>query len=206
MVFIEKLIPFCPGPLMAGDACMKIRKDLDEEKKGEFLPSAATGSSQWPALGGMTALDGEAAGPQWRPRMQFEDGRRYEGQWLGENRHGKGKEESKFGDFTYDGEFKNDRYEGTGVMTWSNGAKYVGQFLNNNKHGVGKEWYGQGDRFEGEYKDGTMDGRGQYVKADGTAIKGMWSQGQLVKSIESFGNSFKLNLASFNFDQMGSKA
>lgn len=206
MGFIEKLFPFCPGPMSAGEACMKIRKDLDEEKKAEFVPAATTSNSPWPAL---TAFDGDQSAasttPQWRPRMQFEDGRRYEGQWLGEARHGRGKEESKFGDFVYEGDFKNDRYDGQGIMSWANGAKYMGQFLNNEKHGMGKEHYGQGDKFIGEYQNGTMNGRGQYIKEDGTSIKGVWNNGQLVKSLESFGNSFKLNLSSLNFDHIGSK-
>jgi len=185
-----------PGPLTIG-ACVKCCKDIiDEEQKVEFnTMSGATGSNEKPS--GAQALIGPGDGKmQWRPKMCYEDGRKYEGQWLGDFRHGRGREESRFGDFTYDGEFQNDKYEGQGIMAWANGSRYTGQFVNNLKHGKGREWYGQGDRYQGEYKNGNIDGRGEYVKSDGTSIKGMWSQGQLVKTLKDFGSSFTLG-ASF---------
>eukprot|EP00746_Dinoflagellata_sp_MGD_P087978 gnl/MRDRNA2_/MRDRNA2_34853_c0_seq1.p1 gnl/MRDRNA2_/MRDRNA2_34853_c0~~gnl/MRDRNA2_/MRDRNA2_34853_c0_seq1.p1 ORF type:complete len:205 (+),score=40.89 gnl/MRDRNA2_/MRDRNA2_34853_c0_seq1:101-715(+) len=174
----------------------KICNAINEDRKVEITvdrSALATGSSQRP--GGAQALvagsaDAQPAGLHWRSKTYYEDGRKYEGQWLGDQRHGRGREESRFGDFIYDGDFKNDQYDGSGIMGWANGSRYVGQFANSLKHGMGKEWYGQGDRYRGEYKNGDIDGRGEYIKADGTSIKGIWSQGQLVRAISKFGSSF----------------
>jgi hypothetical protein len=177
----------------------KICNAINEDRKAEIVIPGAKGSTE--KVGGAQALvaasgDGQSAGLQWRTKTCYEDGRQYEGQWLGDHRHGKGREESRFGDFIYDGNFKNDKYDGSGIMSWANGSRYVGQFVNNLKHGTGREWYGQGDRYQGEYKDGNIDGRGEYIKADGTSIKGTFSKGQLVRAISNFGSSFALG-ASF---------
>ena len=34
-------------------------------------------------------------------------------------RHGRGVEKSRYGDFTYDGDFNKDQYHGQGCMRWS---------------------------------------------------------------------------------------
>jgi hypothetical protein len=192
-LFVLLLFPSMAHWLKLCSAPDKLCNAINEDKKNEFtIHTGPTGATEKP--GGAQALLGTSgsggAGLQWRTTAQYEDGRKYEGQWLGEQRHGRGREESRFGDFIYDGDFKKDQYDGTGIMAWANGSRYVGQFANNLKNGMGKEWYGQGDRYRGEYKDGNIDGRGEYIKADGTSIKGVWSQGQLVRAISKFGSSF----------------
>jgi hypothetical protein len=188
MVQVQWASLLCGAP---HDICSAVHED----KKVEFKVPTPTKSIEPPSIAQALvtgAGDGLAAGLHWRSKTCYEDGRKYEGQWLGDQRHGRGREESRFGDFTYDGDFKNDMYDGTGIMAWANGSRYVGQFASNLKHGTGREWYGQGDRYQGEYKNGNIDGRGEYIKADGTSIKGMWNQGQLVRAISKFGSSFTL--------------
>ena len=52
-------------------------------------------------------------------------------------------------------------------MSWANGAKYIGQFLRNQKHGQGVEHYSSGEKFKGEYRDGQINGKGEYFFEDG---------------------------------------
>jgi len=125
----------------------------------------------------------------WKPKVVFEDGRTYEGQWKGKLRHGHGKELSRYGDFLYEGMFKNDQYHGDGVMTWSNGAKYVGQFLANEKHGYGEETYSTGESFKGNFMNGRVHGKGQYFFSDNTSLKGDWVDGKLLNELTTFTES-----------------
>ncbi|CAD7946940.1 unnamed protein product [Amoebophrya sp. A120] len=95
---------------------------------------------------------------RWRPKRTYEDGRTYEGQWLGSTRHGTGLERSRYGDFVYEGEFANDKYEGVGCMRWSNGSMYTGDFCDNQKHGRGHEKYPSGDEYQGAFYQGLPHG------------------------------------------------
>lgn len=45
---------------------------------------------------------------------------------------------------------------------WVNGDIYLGEFHNNLKHGFGMEWFGNGDRYKGEYRFGKPFGLGIY--------------------------------------------
>ena len=58
-------------------------------------------------------------------------------------RQGKGKYVSKSSGGVYDGEYKNDKKDGSGKYVWSNG-----------------DWY------EGEWKQGLRHGQGVYVWKD----------------------------------------
>ena len=68
---------------------------------------------------------------------------RYEGDWVDGVRQGKGKYVSKSSGGVYDGEYKNDKKDGSGKYVWSNG-----------------DWY------EGEWKQGLRHGQGVYVWKD----------------------------------------
>lgn len=173
-------IPFCPGP--CGVFC-KACGDLtgeEDEYRGRLSTFSKPGATDSIA----STVEGV-----YRPKTVLPDGRSYEGQWVGQHRHGSGKETSQFGDFSYEGNFKNDSYSGDGKMSWANGAKYIGQFLYNHKHGKGEEIYGHGERFVGEYRDGQINGKGEYFFKDGTSVKGMWKNGSLVTRLASFSSS-----------------
>eukprot|EP00392_Amoebophrya_sp_AT5.2_P007936 g7955.t1 len=130
---------------------------------------------------------------RWRPKRVYEDGRTYEGQWLGGSRKGKGIERSRYGDFVYEGEFVDDKYEGLGCMRWSNGCNYVGDFWQNQKHGRGHEKYATGDEYRvgrdqmvspyrGQFLHNLPHGRGSYTKKDGAVIRGLFHEGRLVEA------------------------
>lgn len=43
-----------------------------------------------------------------------------------------------FGKRQYEGSFDNDKFNGKGKLTYTNGDYYFGQFLDNKKHGYGE--------------------------------------------------------------------
>ena len=61
----------------------------------------------------------------------YENGDYYIGEWLNEQRYGKGKLYYKKGNIKYEGDFINDKFEGEGQYNFENGEYYIGQWLNN---------------------------------------------------------------------------
>jgi len=175
----------CPGPtvlcckeLLFGDVEDTI--DLGKDPDHQYITSIHRNGQR------CTPRSGYQHDIVWKPKVIFQDGRTYEGQWKGKLRHGQGKELSRFNDFVYEGSFKNDQYDGYGTMTWSNGAKYVGQFRANEKHGYGEEIYSTGERFCGYFENGRVHGRGQYFFQDQTTLKGDWEDGRLINELSTF--------------------
>jgi len=77
--------------------------------------------------------------------MRFEDESVYEGDWIANKRHGKGKlkmifmtPEGEKQHMTYEGQFQNDNISGYGVMIWSNGDVYKGEWENGKRQGRGQ--------------------------------------------------------------------
>lgn len=64
--------------------------------------------------------------------------------------------------------FKNNKKEGFGVKTWSNGSKYEGQWFNDKMHGEGTFTWEKGDVYQGQYKNGLREGKGTKSWASGT--------------------------------------
>ena len=60
------------------------------------------------------------------------------------------------------GEFLDDEYDGSGVMTWLDGSEY-----------------------DGRWKAGKWHGAGVYMNADGESRKGEWLDGANVKWYDS---------------------
>lgn len=53
----------------------------------------------------------------------------------------------------YDGEFKDDTYNGHGVYDWANDTKYDGEFKDGKRHGRGVTISADGIKSEREWKD-----------------------------------------------------
>ena len=62
---------------------------------------------------------------------------RYEGDWIDGIRQGKGCYTSKSSGNKYDGEYNNDKKEGSGKYIWSNGDWYDGAWSGGLRHGQG---------------------------------------------------------------------
>ena len=58
---------------------------------------------------------------------------------------------------TYEGNWKNNVFNGYGKYTWENGTVYEGNYKNNAKNGYGKNTWPNGDIYEGNWKNGEQD-------------------------------------------------
>ena len=127
------------------------------------------------------------------------DGTIYEGNWQNDQPHGSGKElftdgskfvgifekgSKKSGKFTwvdgacYDGEIKNNFFEGYGRFKWKEGREYVGFWKNGKMHGKGIMSYLDGAKYEGEFFEGKRQGKGTYFWNKNKYYKGNWAKGK----------------------------
>jgi len=87
----------------------------------------------------------------------------------------------------YDGEWKNQKRHGNGVLVDVNGDRYEGMFEEGIPNGFGKRVYAfvmidhelvKGKRsYEGHWKDGLYDGSGKYVVGNGETYVGEFQNG-----------------------------
>ena len=82
---------------------------------------------------------------------------------------------SKEGKMEYEGFFKNNKIEGSGIIKWSNGNVY-----------------------EGYVKNGKMNGYGRFVPKNGVAYKGFFVDGMRIES-QDFNNSLIYNNKNNNY-------
>ena len=94
--------------------------------------------------------------------------------YLGEIRNlkkeGKGEEHCK--DYSYRGEFHNDKKHGWGILEFNDGQKYEGSFVENKIMGYGKYYWTNGHKYIGDLNDGKMEGKGLYIWSDGNEYEG----------------------------------
>ena len=105
--------------------------------------------------------------------MTWDDGASYTGNWVMGRAQGKGKFMHAKGEI-YEGDWVHDKAHGQGVYTHSNQAQYVGKWHLDLQHGQGKEKWPDGSVFEGEYAQGKKSGKGFYQWADGASYQGDW--------------------------------
>lgn len=65
----------------------------------------------------------------------------------------------------------------TGKIIWDDGSSYEGEFRNGRIEGKGKLLLPDGSLYEGNFKDETFHGRGKMVYEDGSTYIGDWSFG-----------------------------
>ena len=83
------------------------------------------------------------------------NGSKYEGEWVDNKYDGSGKVTLATGLVAYDGEWKQGKCDGAGKFQWNSGATY-----------------------DGEWKAGTHEGKGTYRLASGNVYTGEWKAGQ----------------------------
>ena len=64
----------------------------------------------------------------------------------------------------YVGEWKDNKKNGQGTLTWPDGEKYIGEFKDDKPNGKGTLIYTNQDRFVGDFKDGKRQ-RGKIIPA-----------------------------------------
>ena len=96
----------------------------------------------------------------------YPNGDKYIGEYKNKMRNGKGKmyynEKDENGRVMYDGYWKDDLFDGKGIMKWKNNDRYNGEWKNGLKEGKGTYYYENGDIYEGEFKNNNKDGKGIY--------------------------------------------
>lgn len=124
----------------------------------------------------------------------FDDGSTYEGEWMGEEMHGKGtlvkQGETYVGEFrhnlrsgtgklnfengdSYDGKWKHDQFNGQGTFVDHLGNKYSGHWVNMLQNGDFEDELNDGSKFKGEYEDGKKI-EGETTFEDGAVYNGQY--------------------------------
>ncbi|HMR91746.1 MAG TPA: hypothetical protein PKC69_05515 [Chitinophagaceae bacterium] len=115
--------------------------------------------------------------PHGYGKLEYPDGRVYEGNWKEGSQDGKGKETTPGGD-VYIGEFKNGIRSGYGKYTWKSGKAYEGDMANNNLHGKGKMVFPDGNVYQGSFTNGQANGKGKMLFANGDVYEGDFKGGK----------------------------
>jgi len=85
--------------------------------------------------------------------------------------NGRGKYSDEHG--VYEGEYRDGKKNGRGVLVWADGDRYDGEWKDSKMHGRGK-FSDENGVYEGEYRDGKKNGSGVLVWADGDRYEGEW--------------------------------
>ena len=104
-------------------------------------------------------------------KIKYSNGDIYEGEFLGDLRHGKGKFIWPNGDI-YEGDYIKDIQSGIGKFTWSSGDTYEGDWLDGTRTGKGKLTWSDGDIYEGDFVEGQITGKGKLIWSSGDTYEG----------------------------------
>lgn len=69
---------------------------------------------------------------------------------------------------------KGNCHNGSGTYKFTNGDKYEGQWKEGKMHGRGNYEFANGDRYNGDYHDNKRDGSGVYVWKNKGSYTGQW--------------------------------
>ena len=85
--------------------------------------------------------------------------------------------------YTYTGERnKRDEPHGGGACIFPNGDRYDGEWKDGKIHGWGVYKYSNGDRYEGQQKANFFHGRMFTTRSDGSSFTTLWENGELVST------------------------
>ncbi|XP_068175566.1 ankyrin repeat and MYND domain-containing protein 1 [Antennarius striatus] len=161
--------------------------------------SPAGGGAVSPAGGGREPPGAEAQrgvrkGAETRHEFgtqEWNDGSRYEGEFMNGLKHGRGKYTWRNGEF-YEGSFYKDYKHGDGTYTWPAGHKFTGKFYLDRKEGWGRLEFPDGATFRGLYHTDQRFGPGVIRYPDGCSDVGVWVGERLLKLCTSMEEGFSL--------------
>ena len=78
----------------------------------------------------------------------------------------------------YEGEIRNGKPDGFGILIRFDGKKYVGEWKDGEMDGQGTESSPYGDNYEGEFKDGVPNGQGTMTFSDESIHEGEYKNGK----------------------------
>ncbi len=104
----------------------------------------------------------------------------YEGQTINGMKNGKGiLRKRNNGEVIFDGFFKDDKFEGQGILYLNNGYIYEGNFTNGKKQGKGiLSSEDQKFKYQGNWVEDEKEGLGEEFFPDGTKFEGEFQKGK----------------------------
>lgn len=117
-----------------------------------------------------------------RGTVFFEDGSSLRGMWRDDEIDG-------FAVYSLDeydsieGNMLDGQFEGHVIERQCGKVVYRGDYHASQRHGDGLVIYDDGGAVEGEFKNGRIDGKAEYIYPDGTVLGGVWSEGRMVSSV-----------------------
>ena len=76
--------------------------------------------------------------------------------------------------------FLREEYgDGQGTYIYPNGEKYEGDWKNGKYHGHGTYSWSNGNKYVGEWKGGNLNGQGTYTYPDGRKYEGEFKDGNI---------------------------
>lgn len=122
--------------------------------------------------------------------IKFTNNGNYDGEFKNNKYDGQGKRTYKSGNI-YAGGWKEGEKNGAGTYTFSNGDRYEGTYMNDEPYGNGTYKYFNGDLYTGEFKVYNKHGLGTYTYADGRIEEGIFRDGEFVVSKSLASNPVK---------------
>ena len=127
----------------------------------------------------LTQKNEEPQETEWRPEFTFESGDKYTGSWVKGSKTKQGHGVLVWADGSrYEGQFKQNKINGTGKVTFFNGDWYEGGFVDGKKTGHGKYVFVDGRNYNGAWLNDMQHGQGTFTYLDGSVCTGMWSENQ----------------------------
>ena len=77
----------------------------------------------------------------------------------------------------HDGEYRDGKANGRGVVTFASGSRYDGEFCDSKRNGRGVFIFANGARYDGQWRADKADGKGTKTSADGQVYSGTWTNG-----------------------------
>ena len=99
----------------------------------------------------------------------------YEGAWYNDKFHGKGIHYNMKENKNFSQNLQNIPFE----KALNNWLSYEGDFKEDNWDGVGKLFFVNREEFYGEFKNGVIDGKGSFYSLNGEIIMGLWENNHI---------------------------
>ena len=103
---------------------------------------------------------------------------KYEGNFKNDKKNGYGVLTYLKSKDKYEGEFKDNKITGYGYYIWENGHSFKGDFVDGKMNGKGLYKWPDGIEYEGEYKDNIREGIGRFKWKNGVIFEGNFIKGK----------------------------